>query len=103
MSSRLLPGRTQVATPDNFTHGEAGSNLALKGSRRVAGWVAGWTWRIFLTYAVEKIRGSRCSTFHKKLRIRNRREGKERIGITIGISCYTCYPKVQINRPDGAA
>ena len=74
--------------------------MALVGSRLVAGWVAGWVENISLTYRVREVMGSRCSTFFKNLRIKESGEGKERIGITIGISCYTCYPGMQAGPPN---
>ena len=92
VSSRLLPRGAQVATLEAFTHEGAGSNLAPAGSSWVAGWVAGCIERISLTYGAKKLTGSRCSTFFNKLCVKKKREGKERIGVTIGVSCYTCYP-----------
>ena len=111
MSSRLLPRHTQVATYKVFAHTGVGSRLTSIGSRRVAGWVAGWDWRMSLAYDAKRIAGSRCSTFLQKVCARNRRTGREHIGVTIGVSCYTCYPDAQANgpqnfrvhRPDGAA
>jgi hypothetical protein len=111
VSSRLLPNHAQRATPRPFIHAEMGSNLTRKGSRQVASWVARWVQSISLTYELKSRMGSRCSTFAKKLRAKNRREEKKYIGVTIGISCYTCYPDAQINgsqnfrvhRTDGAA
>ncbi len=96
MSSRLLPRRAQAATPSRFTHAYVGSNLVPRGSSQVAGWVAGWIWKKSLTYETKELRGSRCSTFVNKLRIRKEKGGKKRIGITRGTSCYTCYP---VRRP----
>jgi hypothetical protein len=65
------------------------------GSRRVAGWVAGIT----LTYRLEGILDSRCSSFLNKLRSNRRKRGRERIGVTIGRSYYTCYPGRQPDTP----
>ena len=100
MISRLLPRRSQVATLRTFSHTGGGSNLTLVSSRTVAGWVASWVENISLTYRVEEVIGSRCSTFFNNLRIKVGRGGKERIGVTIGISCYTCYPGMQPGPPN---
>ena len=98
MSSKLLPGHAQVATSKAFTHARGYSNLVLAGSRRVAGWVAGWVGKIPFTSGFEVLAGSRCSTFFNNLRVEGKREDKERIRVTIGRSCYTCYPGP--NAPD---
>jgi hypothetical protein len=91
VSSRLLPHHAQVATHKPLAYTCLGSNLMSVGSRQVAGWVAGWIWKISLTYGSKRLTGSRCSIFINKLRVEKKRRYKERIGITIGISCYTCY------------
>jgi hypothetical protein len=100
VSSRLLPRGAQVATPEAFAHAGGCSNLAPAGSRWVAGWVAGWVEVISLIYGVERLIGSRCSTFFNKLCAKKKRKGKERIRVTIGVSCYTCYPGMQANPPN---
>lgn len=74
--------------------------MPLVGSMLVAGWVAGWVENISLTYRVEEAMGSRCSTFINKLRVKKERRVKERIRVTIGISCYTCYPGMQPGPPN---
>ena len=65
--------------------------MAAAGSRRVAGWVAGYRGEIRPTHAVLAGTGSRCSTFFNELRIHERKV-RRRIGLTIGTTCYTCYP-----------
>jgi hypothetical protein len=92
-SSRLLPHSAQVATPKTF-YIVSGSNLASVGSRWVAAWVATRVEDIFLIYGIELLMGSRCSTFFNKLCTNKKRQGKKRIRVTIGVSCYTCYPGI---------
>ena len=90
MSSRLLPHNAQVATPEAFVHALLGSRLISEGSMQVAAWEQ----NIPFNYGVRRLTGSRCSTFFKKLYARKKRRGKERIRVTIGVSCYTCYPGI---------
>jgi hypothetical protein len=71
--------------------------LSPMGSRPVAGWVAGWVAGFTLTYGFEGLSGSRCSSFLNKLRAKRKKRGRGRIGVTIGISCYTCYPGMQVD------
>jgi hypothetical protein len=42
---------------------------------------------------------SNCSSFIKKLYAREEIEAKKRIGVTIEISCYTCYTCIQVLAP----
>jgi hypothetical protein len=90
VSSKLLLRSTQLATSESSIPASGCSKLLPSGSRWVAGWVAGGLSSISLTYAAKSFVGSRGSRFLKNFRMRE--EKKRRIGITIEISCYTCYP-----------
>jgi hypothetical protein len=96
VSSRLLPERAQVATHRISIHAELGSKMIHKGIRWVAGWVAGCEQGTTLTYGQNRLTGSKCSTFVNKLRVNSIEDPKRRIGVTMAISCYTCYPGVQV-------
>jgi hypothetical protein len=100
VSSRLLPFHAQVATYIGVGEGFVGSNLVSVGSRQVAGWVAGWIWKISLIYGHKRLTGSKGSTFINKLRVEKIGEREKRIGVTVGISCYTCYPGMQADSPN---
>ena len=89
MSRNLLPHYAQPATLPRALNASTGSTLDRSSSRWVAGWVATCSNALSLIYAVLFAVGSKGSNFFKNLRTRGR--GKERIGLTIGISCYTCY------------
>ncbi len=65
--------------------------MVISGSRWVAGWVAGCHKENWLIHAALAGLGSRGSNSLNKLRIREDRV-RERIGLTIGTTCYTCYP-----------
>jgi hypothetical protein len=65
------------------------------GSRWVAGWVAALHAITRHIHAALPGLGSRCSTFFNKLCIRERRT-RERVELTIGTTCYTCYPAAEL-------
>ncbi len=100
MISNLLPHSLQVATSYTNSGMCKGSNSPSPGSKKVAGWVAGWVRSLRLTYAVYPTKGSKGSNFVKNLRICEEKagkihEGKERrIEPTIRTTCYTCYPRM---------
>jgi hypothetical protein len=100
VSSSLLPERARVATHRVSIHAELGSKMLPGGISWVAGSVATWGQSIFLTYRRNTLMGSRCSIFVNKLRTKSGKALKKRIGVTIAISCYTCYPGVQVGSLD---